>query len=84
MKNIKNITRDEFDKIFLNKKVSVVLFDGEYMKGTLYSTNDFAKLVNYYEPKNYYFVANNIRENTVRFRKSHIRRIRFSGDQNEE
>ena len=55
-----------------------VLFStNDVFKGYLYSTNDYMKATNRLDKKNYYFVANDIRKNTVRFRKSHIKKIRL-------
>ena len=61
----------------LNKKVYVRLFDGYECKGTLYSTNDLMKRTNILDMKNYYYVGNDIRDNGLRFRKSHITNIRI-------
>ena len=71
------MTRDEFEKKYLNKSVEVKLFDDDTFKGYLYSTNDLMKQINLLDMKNYYFVGNDIRDNTVRFRKSHIKKIRL-------
>lgn len=69
--------RKEFEERYLNKMVEVKLFDDDIFKGYLYSTNDYMKQTNRLDNKNYYFVGNNIRENSVRFRKSHIKKIRL-------
>lgn len=69
--------RMEFEKKYLNKLVIVKLFDGDMYKGYLYSTNDFIKETGIPDHTNHYFVANNIRENGTRFRKSHIISIRL-------
>lgn len=69
------MTRKEFEQKYLNKMVEVVLLDDDIFKGYLYSTNDYMKKTNILDNKNYYFVGNDIRENGVRFRKSHIKRI---------
>ena len=69
--------RKEFEDRYLNKLVYVRLFDGDEFKGYLYSTNDYMKTTNIPDVKNHYFVANDIRENKVRFCKSHITNIRL-------
>ena len=71
------MTRKEFEQKYLNKMVEVVLFDNNTFKGYLYSTDDYMEKTNRLDNKNYYFVGNDIRENGVRFRKSHIKRIRL-------
>ena len=68
---------NEFEQKYLNKIVEVVLFDNEIFKGYLYSTNDYMKKTKLLDKKNYYFVGNDIRENGLRFRKSHIKRIKL-------
>ena len=69
--------RQEFENKYLNKIVEVVLFDNDIFKGRLYSTNDLMKQTNLLDMKNYYFVGNDIRDHGVRFRKSHIKKIRL-------
>lgn len=69
--------RREFERKFLNQMVEVVLFDNDVFKGYLYSTNDFMKETNIPDMENHYFVGNDIRENAVRFRKSHIKKIKL-------
>lgn len=71
------MTRTEFENKYLNKLVEVKLFDNDIFKGYLYSTNDYMKQTNRLDNKNYYFVGNDIRENSVRFRKSHIKKIKL-------
>lgn len=71
------MTRSEFEQKYLNKMVEVVLFDNNTFKGHLYSTNDYMNKTNLLDMKNYYFVGNDIRENSVRFRKPHIKRIKL-------
>lgn len=71
------MTRNEFERKYLNKMVEVVLFDNDTFKGYLYSTNDYMNKTKLLDVKNYYFVGNDIRENGVRFRKSHIKRIKL-------
>lgn len=71
------MTRKEFEDKYLNKLVEVKLFDDDIFKGRLYSTNDYMKVTNRLDNKNYYFVAEDIRENKVRFRKSHIKKIKL-------
>lgn len=69
--------RVDFEKNYLNRLVEVKLFDNDVYKGYLYSTNDYMKQTGRLDNKNYYFVGNNIKENGVRFRKSHIKKIRL-------
>ena len=71
------MTRNEFERKYLNKMVEVVLYDNDTFKGYLYSTNDYMNKTKLLDVKNYYFVGNDIRENGVRFRKSHIKRIKL-------
>lgn len=71
------MTKKEFEQKYLNKIVEVVLFDNEIFKGYLYSTNDYMKKTKQLDNKNYYFVGNDIKENGLRFRKSHIKRIKL-------
>lgn len=71
------MTRNEFEQKYLNKMVEVVLFDNDIFKGYLYSTNDYMNKTKWLDNKNYYFVGNDIRENGVRFRKSHIKKIKL-------
>ena len=71
------MTRKEFEQKYLKKMVEVVLFDNNTFKGYLYSADDYIEKTNRLDNKNYYFVGNDIRENGVRFRKSHIKRIRL-------
>jgi len=69
--------RIEFENKYLNKLVEVMLFDDDIFKGYLYSTNDYMKQTNRLDNKNYYYVGRDIRDNGVRFRKSHIKKIRL-------
>lgn len=71
------MTRNEFENKYLNKLVEVKFFDNDIFKGYLYSTNDFMKITRLLDKKNYYFVGTNIRDHGVRFRKSHIKKIRL-------
>lgn len=71
------MTRNEFEQTYLNKMVEVVLFDNDTFKGYLYSTNDYINKTKLLDVKNYYFVGNDIRENSLRFRKSHIKKIKL-------
>lgn len=71
------MTKKEFEQKYLNKIVEVVLFDNEIFNGYLYSTNDYMKKTKQLDNKNYYFVGNDIKENGLRFRKSHIKRIKL-------
>lgn len=71
------MTRNEFEKKYLNKMVEVVLFNNDIFKGYLYSTNEYMKKTMFLDMKNYYFVGNNITDNSLRFRKSHIKRIKL-------
>ena len=67
--------RNEFEQKYLNKMVEVVLFDNDTFKGYLYSTNDYMNKTKLLDVKNHYFVGYDIKENGVRFRKSHT--VRF-------
>lgn len=69
--------RNEFEQKYLNKMVEVILYDNDTFKGYLYSTNEYMIKTKLLDMKNYYFVGNNIRDNGVRFRKSHIKKIRL-------
>lgn len=69
--------RNEFERKYLNKMVEVVLYDNDTLKGYLYSTNEYMIKTKLLDMKNYYFVGNDIRDNGVRFRKSHIKKIRL-------
>lgn len=71
------MTKKEFEYKYLNKMVEVVLFDNNTFRGYLYSTNDCMNKTKLLDAKNYYFVGNNIKDNEVRFRKSHIKKIRL-------
>jgi len=71
------MTRKDFEQKYLNKMVEVTLFDNDIFRGYLYSTNDYMKKTRRLDNKNYYFVGNDIRENSLRFRKSHIKKIRI-------
>lgn len=69
--------RNEFEQKYLNKMVEVILYDNDTFKGYLYSTNEYMIKTKLLDMKNYYFVGNDIRDNEVRFRKSHIKKIRL-------
>ncbi len=69
--------RNEFEQKYLNKMVEVILYDNDTFKGYLYSTNEYTIKTKLLDMKNYYFVGNDIRDNGVRFRKSHIKKIRL-------
>ena len=71
------MTRNEFEQKYLNKMVEVVLFNNDTFKGYLYSTDAYMNKTKLLDMKNYYFVCNDIRDNGVRFRKSHIKKIRL-------
>lgn len=71
------MTRIEFENKYLNKLVEVELFNNDIFKGYLYSTNDYMKQTGMLDMKNYYFIGSNIREHGVRFRKSHIKKIKL-------
>jgi small nuclear ribonucleoprotein (snRNP)-like protein len=71
------MTRNEFERKYLNKMVEVILYDNDTFKGYLYSTNEYMNKTKLLDVKNYYFVGNDIRENGVRFRKSHIKKIKL-------
>ena len=70
--------RKEFEDKYLNKLVEVKLYNNDIFKGTLFSTNQYTRLhPSFIDVKNYYFVGINIIDNTPRFRKSHIKKIRL-------
>lgn len=69
--------RNEFEQKYLNKMVEVILYNNDTFKGYLYSTNEYMIKTKLLDMKNYYFVGNDIRDNGVRFRKSHIKKIRL-------
>ena len=69
--------RNEFEQKYLNKMVEVILYDNDTFKGYLYSTNEYMIKTKLLDMKNYYFVGNDIRDNGVRFRKSHIKKTRL-------
>lgn len=69
--------RNEFEQKYLNKMVEVILYDNDTFKGYLYSTNEYMIETKLLDMKNYYFVGNDIRDKGVRFRKSHIKKIRL-------
>ena len=69
--------RNEFERKYLNKMVEVVLFDNDTFRGYLYSTNEYINKTKLLDMKNHYFVGTDIRENGVRFRKSHIKKIKL-------
>lgn len=71
------MTRNEFERKYLNKMVEVILYDNDTFKGYLYSTNEYMNKTKLLDVKNYYFVGNDIRDNGVRFRKSHIKKIKL-------
>ena len=69
--------RQDFENKYLDRLVEVVMFDGDVYRGRLYSTNDLMAQTNILDKKNHYFIGNDIRSHGVRFRKSHIRKIRL-------
>lgn len=71
------MTKKTFENNYLNKQVEITLTNGEILKGYLYSTNEFKKKIKNVDKKNYYFVADNIYLNSVRFRKTHIKKIKL-------
>ena len=71
------MTRNEFEQKYLNKMVKIVLVDNETFTGNLFSTEEYMKKTIFLDMGDYYFVGNDIRENGVRFRKSHIKRIKL-------
>ena len=72
------MTRQEFENKYLNKLVEVRLFNDDIFKGELFSTNQYTRLhPTFMDLKNNYFVGTNIIDNTTRFRKSHIKKIRL-------
>ena len=71
------MTRNEFERKYLNKMVEVILYDNDTFKGYLYSTNEYMNKTKLLDVKNHYFVGNDIRDNGGRFRKSHIKKIKL-------
>lgn len=71
------MTRKQFEDKYLKNIVFVELFDGTCFKGWLFSTNDYIRQTNILDMKNYYFVGNDIRDHSLRFRKSHIKKIKI-------
>lgn len=69
--------RQEFENRYLGKYVYVRLFDNSEFKGYLYSTKNYIKQTGIADHTNCYFVGNDIRDNTTRFKKSHITNIRL-------
>ena len=72
--------RNQFERKYLNKMVEVILYDNDTFKGYLYSTNEYMIKTKLLDMKNYYFVGNDIRDNGVRFKKSHIKKIGIIND----
>lgn len=71
------MTRNEFEQKYLNKTVEVVLVDNKTYIGQLFSTEEYMKKTIFLDMGNYYFVGNDINDNSLRFRKSHIKSIKL-------
>ena len=71
------MTRNEFEQKYLNKTVEVVLVDNETFIGQLFSTEEYMKKTIFLDMGDYYFVGNDINDNSLRFRKSHIKSIKL-------
>ena len=71
------MTRNEFEQKYLNKTVEVVLVNNETFIGQLFSTEGYMKKTIFLDMGNYYFVGNDIYDNSLRFRKSHIKSIKL-------
>lgn len=71
------MTRNEFEQKYLNKTVEVVLVDNKTYIGQLFSTEEYMKKTIFLDMGNYYFVGNDIYDNSLRFRKSHIKSIKL-------
>ena len=73
------MTRNEFEQKYLNKMVKIVLVDNETFTGYLFSTEEYMKKTIFLDMGDYYFVGNDINDNSLRFRKSHIKSIKLVG-----
>ena len=71
------MTRNEFEQKYLNKMVKIVLVDNETFTGYLFSTEEYMKRTIFLDMGDYYFVGNDINDNSLRFRKSHIKSIKL-------
>ena len=71
------MTRNEFEQKYLNKMVKIVLVDNETFTGYLFSTEEYMKKTIFLDMGDYYFVGNDINDNSLRFRKSHIKSIKL-------
>ena len=71
------MTRDKFEQKYLNKMVKIVLVDNETFTGYLFSTEEYMKKTIFLDMGDYYFVGNDINDNSLRFRKSHIKSIKL-------
>ena len=80
------MTRNEFEQKYLNKMVKIVLVDNETFTGYLFSTEEYMKKTIFLDMGDYYFVGNDINDNSLRFRKSHIKSIKLveGSDSNEK
>ena len=71
------MTRNELEQKYLNKRVRIVLVDNETFTGYLFSTEEYMKKTIFLDMGDYYFVGNDINDNSLRFRKSHIKSIKL-------
>ena len=71
------MTRNEFEQKYLNKMVKIVLVDNETFTGYLFSAEEYMKKTIFLDMGDYYFVGNDIYDNSLRFRKSHIKSIKL-------
>lgn len=71
------MTRLEFEDNYLHKRVEVTFFDGTVESGVLFTTEDFMKETHIPDMGKRYFVGESIRSHGVRFRKSHVRKIKL-------
>lgn len=71
------MTRNEFEQKYLNKMVKIVLVDNKTYIGKLFSTEEYMKKTIFLDMGDYYFVGNDINDNSLRFRKSHIKSIKL-------
>ena len=79
------MTRNEFEQKYLNKMVKIVSVGHESFTGYLFSTEQYMKKTIFLDMGDYHFVGNDINDNSLRFRKSHIKSIKLvEGSDNNE
>jgi hypothetical protein len=71
------MTRVEFEDKYLHKRVEVTLFDDTVESGILYTTEDYMNETHILDMGKRYFVGECIRSHGVRFRKSHVKKIKL-------